>query len=48
MTATIHVLRVFVDADGRHGNPLGVFLDGSAIAPEDRPGVAAELTRPYA
>ena len=43
MTATLHVLRVFVDADGRHGNPLGVFLDGSAIAPDDRPGVAAEL-----
>jgi predicted PhzF superfamily epimerase YddE/YHI9 len=43
LTATLHVLRVFVDSDGRHGNPLGVFLDGSAIAPEDRPAVAAEL-----
>jgi len=43
VTATLHVLRVFVDADGRNGNPLGVFLDGSAIAPDDRPGVAAEL-----
>lgn len=43
MTATLHVLRVFVDPAGRHGNPLGVFLDGSAIPVADRPGVAAAL-----
>jgi predicted PhzF superfamily epimerase YddE/YHI9 len=43
MSATLHVLRVFVDAAGTCGNPLGVFLDGSAIVPGDRPGVAADL-----
>jgi predicted PhzF superfamily epimerase YddE/YHI9 len=37
------VLRVFVGADGRGGNPLGVFLDGAAIPPERRQAVAAEL-----
>jgi predicted PhzF superfamily epimerase YddE/YHI9 len=43
MSASLHVLRVFVDADGAFGNPLGVFLDGSVIPPDDRPGVAADL-----
>jgi predicted PhzF superfamily epimerase YddE/YHI9 len=43
MTATLHVLRVFVDPAGGHGNQLGVFLDGSAIPVADRPGVAAAL-----
>lgn len=43
MTATLHVLRVFVGPDGEHGNGLGVFLDGSAIAPAERQAVAAEL-----
>jgi predicted PhzF superfamily epimerase YddE/YHI9 len=43
MTTQLHVLRVFVDAFGAHGNPLGVFLDGPAIAPERRQAVAAEL-----
>lgn len=27
---TLHILRVFTTADGRGGNPLGVFLDGGA------------------
>ena len=40
---TLHVLRVFVGPDGRGGNPLGVFLDGGAIAPERRQAVAARL-----
>jgi predicted PhzF superfamily epimerase YddE/YHI9 len=40
---TLHVLRVFTGPDGEHGNPLGVFLDGEAVAPEDRQAVAAEL-----
>jgi len=43
VTATLHILRVFVDPAGAFGNPLGVFLDGSAIAPADRPAVAADL-----
>lgn len=40
---TLHVLRVFTAADGRHGNPLGVFLDGAAVPPGERQAVAAEL-----
>jgi predicted PhzF superfamily epimerase YddE/YHI9 len=39
----LHVLRVFVDESGAHGNPLGVFLDGAAIPPERRAEVAARL-----
>ena len=39
----LHVLRVFLGPDGGGGNPLGVFLDGGAIAPELRQGVAHEL-----
>ncbi len=39
----LHVLRVFTDAEGRHGNELGVFLDGAAIPPERRQAIAAEL-----
>ena len=39
----LHVLRVFCAADGTGGNPLGVFLDGGAIAPERRQAVAADL-----
>lgn len=40
---SLHVLRVFVGPDGSNGNPLGVFLDGGAIAPSERQAVAAEL-----
>ena len=39
----LHVLRVFLGPDGGGGNPLGVFLDGRAIAPERRLAVAHEL-----
>jgi predicted PhzF superfamily epimerase YddE/YHI9 len=39
----LHVLRVFIGPDGRGGNPLGVFLDGSAVAPDRRQAVAADL-----
>ena len=39
----LHVLRVFMGADGRGGNPLGVFLDGPAIEAARRQAVAAEL-----
>jgi predicted PhzF superfamily epimerase YddE/YHI9 len=40
---TLHLLRVFCSDDGSGGNPLGVFLDGSEIAPELRQAVAADL-----
>jgi predicted PhzF superfamily epimerase YddE/YHI9 len=39
----LHLLRVFCGDDGRGGNPLAVFLDGSALAPEDRQRMAANL-----
>lgn len=39
----LHVLRVFANDEGEWGNALGVFLDGAAIAAEDRPAIAAEL-----
>lgn len=38
-----HLLNVFTDEAGAHGNPLGVFLDGSAVASADRQAVATEL-----
>ena len=37
------MLRVFTRPDGGGGNPLGVFLDGGAVADADRQGVAADL-----
>lgn len=39
----LHVLRVFVGENGAWGNPLGVFLDGSAFEPGERQAVAADL-----
>ncbi len=39
----LHVLRVFVNEDGEHGNPLGVFLDGSLVPPDQRQRVATKL-----
>jgi predicted PhzF superfamily epimerase YddE/YHI9 len=41
--ATLHVLRVFCDEAGDHGNPLGVFLDGAEVPPERRQAVANDL-----
>jgi predicted PhzF superfamily epimerase YddE/YHI9 len=41
--AELHVLRVFTDAHGEWGNPLGVFLAGSEIPEGERQAVAAEL-----
>ena len=44
MTSTkLHVLRVFLGSDGEGGNPLGVILDGAAIASAERQAVAADL-----
>jgi len=39
----LHVLRVFVEADGSGGNPLGVFLDGAEVPEAARQAVATEL-----
>jgi len=41
--ATLHVLRVFCSITGEFGNPLGVFLDGSAVPRERRQEIAADL-----
>ena len=37
------MLRVFVDENGGHGNPLGVVLDGAAVPPGERQPLATEL-----
>jgi predicted PhzF superfamily epimerase YddE/YHI9 len=39
----LHVLRVFVGPDGGGGNPLGIFLNGSAVPADRRQATAAEL-----
>jgi predicted PhzF superfamily epimerase YddE/YHI9 len=39
---TLHVLRVFAGGPGT-GNPLGVFLDGTAVSDGERQAVAREL-----
>jgi predicted PhzF superfamily epimerase YddE/YHI9 len=41
--STLHVLKVFVGESGEHGNPLGVFLRGEEISPDQRQVVAADL-----
>lgn len=41
--ARLHVLRVFTDEAGGHGNPLGVFLDGREVPPDRRQEVAHRL-----
>jgi predicted PhzF superfamily epimerase YddE/YHI9 len=41
--ATLHVLRVFCDGDDRHGNSLGVFLDGAEVPAARRQAVAHAL-----
>jgi predicted PhzF superfamily epimerase YddE/YHI9 len=41
--AELHVVRVFCGDDGSWGNPLGVFLDGSAVPTADRQAVATDL-----
>lgn len=39
----LHVLRVFTHASGEHGNPLGLFLNGGDVRPDQRQAVAADL-----
>src|SRR3954447_3948577 len=42
MPTDVTVLRVFTDANGDYGNPLGV-VDATSVQPADRQRVAAEL-----
>jgi predicted PhzF superfamily epimerase YddE/YHI9 len=42
MATNVTVLRVFTDANGDYGNPLGV-VDATSVAPADRQRLAAEL-----
>lgn len=42
MTVDVTVLRVFTDAEGNHGNPLGV-VDAAAVPPSERQRIATEL-----
>lgn len=39
----IHVVRVFTDEQGGHGNPLGVVLESSGLSDERRQAIAREL-----
>jgi predicted PhzF superfamily epimerase YddE/YHI9 len=39
----VHVLRVFTDTGGNHGNPLGVVLDTAGLDDIRRQAIAAEL-----
>ena len=41
--AELHVLRVFCNKDDEFGNPLGVFLEGTAVPRDRRQEVAADL-----
>jgi predicted PhzF superfamily epimerase YddE/YHI9 len=42
--AIYHLLNVFTAEDGSHGNPLAVFLDGSALPdPAERQRIASDL-----
>ena len=38
-----HLLNVFTDESGEHGNPLGVFADGASVPREERQAVAHAL-----
>ena len=39
----LHVLRVFTDAEGSFGNPLGVFLAGDDVPAPERQRIATDL-----
>jgi predicted PhzF superfamily epimerase YddE/YHI9 len=43
VSVALHTLRVFAGPGGRGGNPLGVILDGTAVPPDRRQAVAADL-----
>lgn len=42
MAIEVSVVRVFTDADGRFGNPLGI-VDAQAVGESDRQDVARQL-----
>lgn len=42
MAIEVHVVRVFTDSEGRHGNPLGI-VDAAAVPASDRQGLARRL-----
>lgn len=39
----VHVVNVFADAEGRHGNPLGVVLECAGLSDERKQAIATEL-----
>lgn len=39
----VHVMRVFTDPDGRHGNPLGVLIDHPTLSDEECQRIACQL-----
>jgi predicted PhzF superfamily epimerase YddE/YHI9 len=39
----VQVLRVFIDEQGRYGNPLGVVLDPTGLGQDDRQAIATRL-----
>jgi predicted PhzF superfamily epimerase YddE/YHI9 len=43
LVAVVHVVRVFVGREQKHGNALGVFLNGKEVDERDRQSVAADL-----
>src|SRR5688572_24759729 len=40
----VHVIRVFTDEHGMHGNPLGIVLDTKGLKDEPRQAIATELS----
>ena len=42
MGTSVSVVRVFTDANGNYGNPLGI-ADASKVAPDDRQALASQL-----
>ncbi|HEY7465596.1 MAG TPA: PhzF family phenazine biosynthesis protein, partial [Dehalococcoidia bacterium] len=39
----VHVVRVFTDAEGNFGNPLGVVLDTAGLTDKRRQAIATQL-----
>lgn len=42
----VHVLRVFTDADGNFGNPLGIVLHAARVSDRERQAIATRLGYP--
>ncbi|GAB2650445.1 PhzF family phenazine biosynthesis protein [Prescottella soli] len=43
MAAEVHVVRVFTDPDGKHGNPLGIVDAAAVVDDADRQALAKQL-----